>query len=238
MQIWRNVSLALGAWSLFLAITTISMTGCGKSKDDSMDLSLLNATKTKYETYCVTGPTPTPAPGVYVNINNPHPDFDVPEELPQVEIPLAVKGCPALNGRKPEFMGKKMPGLIAVVDCNAKLVRFKTRDYQTSEASSIGPSGDFDIKLMYILRLTDDAEGTGNCWTRVLGHIQGNAQCPGDPAAARVFFTADWKFDETPPEIMEPPLPGHADLRNGKACKFKPGNCEFSNAANIGCDGY
>lgn len=174
---------------------------------------------------------------------SPTPEPPVPEKLSRTMLPIEIQHCTGLNGQ-PRFFQNEMPGLTAVVDCNDHIVRFRTRDFssgemnwQLNERAQISPSGALDTKIMYITRLAEDAAGTQNCWVRLLGHIQGTVDCPADPTQARFSFTATWMFDETPPEVMEAPAPGNADIRNGPHCRIKQGNCLFTNSGTASCNG-
>lgn len=161
----------------------------------------------------------------------------LPDSLGKAQVPIDVTSCDGLAGEPPHFFGREMPGFALVVDCNARLVRFKSRDWQITEAVGISGSGTIDGRVMHITRLVSDASGNDNCWTRIMGHITGKVRCGAAPNDVHVDYKVDWTFDETPPEVMEPASPGHADLRTGKHCKLKPGNCAFSNMASIGCGG-
>ena len=230
-QIQNVVLLA----ALLLALCILVM-ACGKSKTKEVRLGAYGANpeRTYYEVQCVSQPPPAaPSGGSAIDPGS----IPLPAGLPSFTVPIEVQACDGLGGEPPHFYGRTMPGLTAVVDCNAKIVRFRTHDWQVGEASSIGPNGDVDLNVMYIVRLTTDAENNANCWTRLQGHVTGHATCPGDPMAAHLDFNVHWKFDTTPPEIMEAPAPGLADLRNGKNCKILPANCSFTNTASVGCTG-
>jgi hypothetical protein len=221
--------------SLVAVATLLAAAAIGCAKNDDQLSYGEDPETTTYEVFCATQPPPPPEepwrpqPPAY--------DWPLPEQLPKVSVPIEVKSCDAL-GEPPNFNNRVMPGLAAVVDCNARVVRFKSRDWQVNEAAMISPSGTVDMRIMYITRLLRDIDNDQNCWIRLLGHIHGTAQCPpSDPAGARLNFTVEWTFDEMPPEIMEPASPGQADLRNGKRCKIRPGNCLFVNEANMGCGG-
>ncbi|MBI3557433.1 MAG: hypothetical protein HY074_14305 [Deltaproteobacteria bacterium] len=215
---------------------SVLVVACGKSKSKEVRLGAYGANpeRTYYEVQCVTQPPPAAPSGASAIDPGTIP---LPTPLPSFTVPIEVQSCDGLGGEPPHFYGRTMPGLVAVADCNAKIVRFRSRDWQVGEASSIGPNGEFDLNVMYITRLTADIEGNANCWTRLQGHVTGHATCPGDPNAAHLDFHVSWKFDTTPPEIMETPPAGLADLRNGKNCKILPSNCTFTNTAAVGCGG-
>ncbi len=214
----------------------VLVASCGKSKSKEVRIGAYGANpeRTVYEVQCVNQPPPAAPSGASAIDPGTIP---LPTTLPYFTVPIDVLACEGFGGEPPHFYGRTMPGLTAVVDCNAKIVRFRTRDWQVGEASSIGPNGEVDLNVMYITRLVGDADGNANCWTRLQGHVTGHAQCPGDPNAAHLDFNVHWKFDLTPPEIMEAPAPGHADLRNGKNCRILPSNCAFTNTASVGCSG-
>ena len=228
-----NPVVLMVALMLFLAALLAS---CGKNKIKEAAAGAYgpNPERTAYEIQCVTQPPPAAPSGA--SAIDPG-SIPLPAKLPGVLVPIQVNACNGFGGEPPHFYGREMPGLVAVVDCNAKIVRFRTRDWQVGEASSIGPAGEIDLNVMYITRLMSDADGSPNCWTRLQGHVTGHATCPGDPGAAHLDFHVAWKFDTTPPEIMEPPAPGLADLRNGKNCKILPANCSLENTASVGCGG-
>lgn len=216
--------------TLLAALAALLIFSCAK-KNEGLGYDEENPERTPYEVHCVTEPPPPPPAG-----STAAPEAPLPDSLPSVKVPIEVRACSAI-GDVPHFYNREMPGLVAVVDCNARAVRFKTRDWQIAEAAGISPTGEVNLKVMYISRLVSDGQGGENCWVRLLGIVSGHASCPGDPRQARFDFKVDWSFDETPPEIMEPASPGHGDLRNGKHCRFKPGNCLFTNKASVGCGG-
>ncbi|MEW6057215.1 MAG: hypothetical protein AB1540_11430 [Bdellovibrionota bacterium] len=218
---------------LFVLLMSVAVVSCGKKKKASSNSYEFEPEHTLYKVHCVTEPTPSPSPRAAPNSVA---DPDLPESLPEIRIPIEVEQCSGLGG-VPHFNNKEMPGLIAIVDCNSRAVRFKTRDYRVNEVTAIGPTGEFHARVMYMNRLAVDSQGNANCWTRLLGDLSGRVSCPGDPAGARMDLEARWSFDETPPEVMEPPTPGQADFRNGKHCELLPGNCSFVNRASIGCGG-
>jgi hypothetical protein len=193
---------------------------------------------TAYEMQCITGPPP-PGPSGETTGPTGEPikweELPIPSPLPVSRSAITPQACPAL-GDLPHFPGRDMPGMVVVVDCNARVVRFRTRDWQLSEASNLNPNNDFDLRVMYIVRFLRDADGNENCWARIQGHITGHADC-AVPARARLNWHVDWSMDETPPSIMEPPAPGMADSRNGKHCRLRQGNCAFGNTAKMGCGG-
>lgn len=211
--------------------TTATFSACGKRKFDNLGATV-NPENALYEVYCPTEAAPPPPPIGSTS----QPEIPVPEKLPSVQSPIELEVCDALPDG-PRFFNRVMPGLIAIADCKSKVVRFKSRDWQVYEGSTIGPDGSFDMRVMYIGRLVADSQGTPNCWARLLGHITGKASCGANPSDARLDFTAIWTFDQTPPELMEPAAPGMADLRNGKHCTIGTANCVFKSSTNLGCGG-
>lgn len=218
-----------------LAIAT-AIVACGKKNNKESQLGAygLAPETTAYEVQC--NPPPPPANPSGGSAMDPM-SVPLPDNLPTVQVQIDVQSCSALAGQPPHFYFRTMPGFAAVIDCKTRVVRFKTHDWQITEGARMGPTGDVEADIMLIARLTSDSVGNENCWSRFLGHVSGHVDCGGDPNAARFDFTTKWRFDETPPEVMEPASAGQADLRNGKHCVLRPGNCYFSNTASVGCGG-
>lgn len=219
---------------VFAALTSVS---CGKKQ---AGLAAFNGEfeEATFGVDCIDTPMEDPARKVDPWSGRPTTyDPPLPESIPLITTPIDVDSCNGFGGA-PSFPGKMMPGLIARVDCNAGVVHFRTRDYQVFEVGRIAPTGDVDVKVLYITRLLEDVDGTPNCWRRFLGHIQGKVNCPaGSPKSAHLNYRITWTVDETPAEIMENPTPGQADHRNGKFCRMGSGNCKFVNAIEMGCGG-
>lgn len=165
-------------------------------------------------------------------------DPPLPESIPVVYTPIEVKdSCSALKGA-PLFPEKIMPGFIARVDCNARVVHFRTRDYQVTEIGRLSLSGEFNVVAPYITRLTQDADGAADCWRRFIANIQGTVTCPTDnPMGAQIRYNVAWTIDPTPAEIMEPARPSQADHRVGKYCRTEGNSCEFINRVAMSCHG-
>lgn len=218
-----------------MAFTAVAAS-CGKKRDGSL-LGAYGADQefAAYEAHCITDPPlPPPPPGTS---GDPRMAVALPDNLPRKTFPIEINQCSALRGEPPRFAGREMPAFTVSVDCNSNLVRFRTREWQVAEAAAINPQGQVDAKIMMINRMLFDAEGNENCWMRFLAHITGSVDCGGGAANAHANLKVVWTMDETPPEIMEPPSPGHADLRNGKHCVVRPGNCQFTNNVSLGCNG-
>jgi hypothetical protein len=218
--------------------------GSCSQKPDALNGSSIHAGATEVATFeiqCLNTKAPGLKPGEVIDANNPNPDtYPMPGEgtIPIFAIPVQVDNCGALP-RGLYFPSHNLPAVIAVVNCNENIVRFKTRDYQVNETSRIGPGGMIEMHFFFTGRLARDAHGNENCWTRLLGHVTGTAKCnSNDMNQTRFDFKVDWTIDRSSPELMEAAPPGLADLRNGKHCELNPGfGCSFATEASVGCGG-
>ena len=232
----KNVRVNIRMFFPAVVIAAITIASCAKKGTGDYAAYEGQLEKTAYEIDCIT--TPTPAPTIDPWTNSFPPEKPLPDtSFPTFSAPIEVKYCDGLNGA-PQFFSGTQPGFVAIVDCNSRTVKFRTRDWQILETSGIDPTGAINAKVMYITRLAHDAAGHDNCWSRLLGHVTGHVDCPaGNPAGANLNLHVDWTFDETPPGAMADPDPGLADFRNGQHCELAPGNCLFSNQTSVGCGG-
>lgn len=218
-----------------IGLALITVTACGrKTKPIALGAYGLNQEFASFEIQC--NPPALPPPATGESAKDPL-SVPLPDNLPTVQSPIEVVSCNGLAGDPPHFFNRMMPGFTTVVDCNAGLVRFRTRDWQVAETVGISGDGTVDGKVMLVTRLLKDTAGNENCWSRFLGHVVGKVRCSSDPNAIHFDYKVDWTFDETPPEVMESPSPNFADLRNGKHCKILPGNCAFRNSNSVSCGG-
>lgn len=220
-----------------LAAVAATAISCSKKYGKATGLSGLGAPVafSRYEVQC---PTAADLPRDYYSepVRQSNKEPPLPDTLPWADIPVTVSQCDGLGGA-PKFWADRVPGVAVIVDCNAGVVRFRSRDWQVKETADIGLGGDIDTRLMYIVRLRSDAAGNENCWARMLGHVRGKVRCSPDPGQVRLDLEGRWTFDTTITEAMESAPQGLEDLRNGTRCIIGPQNCQFFDSGALGCNG-